>query len=138
MGWKIYFLILTLLMIAGTALIVADSLGVLLPAGTPLLDDDWTWLDSLSILITWVGIVGLFGFAYKKVIGGQNFWKKWFIFTLVLDISYTVYDSYPEGFAIEDIWYDIIAYSLILPYYIALYLYGYKSEELWNPRPIPA
>ena len=67
MGWKIYFWIGTLLLGASTGLLIADTLGILtLEDGDSLFEESWTWLDSLSILITWVGIVGFFGFVYKK------------------------------------------------------------------------
>jgi hypothetical protein len=134
MGWKIYFWILAILLAASTALIAADSLGVLFPEEGPLLDETWTWLDSLGILISWIGIVGLFGLAYQKVIWKQKFWKGWFVFVLIFDISYEVHEFSPEDFVAEDVWYYIIAYSFLLSYYVALYLYGYKSDSIWNPH----
>ena len=138
MGWKIYFWFITLLLSAATGLLMTDSVGILLPdEGGPIFDESWNWLDWLSIPITWIGIVGFFGFTYKKIIGEQNFWKRWLIFVLIFDISNTVYDYYPEGFVTEDMWFDILAYSLFIPYYVALYLYGYKSDSLWNPQPTP-
>lgn len=138
MGWKIYFWIGTLLLGASTGLLIADTLGILtLEDGDSLFEESWTWLDSLSILITWVGIVGFFGFVYKKTIGEQNFWKRWFVFTLIFDISYEVYTNYTEGFVAEEVWIYILACAFGIPFYIALYLYGYKSDSLWNPQPTP-
>jgi hypothetical protein len=134
MGWKIYFWFITLLFGHLTGSLIADSLGILpLDEEGPILDEPWGWLDWLSLLIAWIGIVGLFGFSYKKAIGEQNFWKRWFIFILVFDISYAIYEHYPKGFVAEEVWLDILGYSIPVPIYIALYLYGYKSEELWNP-----
>jgi hypothetical protein len=138
MGWKIYFWFITLLLGASTGLLIADSFGILpLDEEGPILDEPWGWLDWLSLLIAWIGIVGFFGFAYKKTIGEQNFWKRWFIFNLVFDISYEFYEKYPKGFIAEELWLDILAYSIPVPIYIALYLYGYKSDSLWNPERTP-
>jgi hypothetical protein len=138
MGWKIYFWFITPLMVLVTAITLAGSLGfLLLDEWAPTFEEYWNWLDWLSLLITWVGIVGLFGFAYKKVLGEQNFWKRWFIFNLIFEISYAVFEYFPEEFVAEDVWSAVLGYSLFLPYYIALYLYGYKSDSLWNPQSTP-
>ena len=135
MGWKVYFWFTTLLLGASTGVLIADSLEILpLENEDSLLDEPWTWLDSLNIVVSWIGIVGLFGFAYKKIIGEQDFWKRWFVFTLIFDISYEVYVESLEGFTTEVIWFYILVYSLSIPYYVALYLYGYKSDSLWNPQ----
>jgi len=139
MGWKIYFWFITLIMFAITGLLLADSLGILSSdGGEPIFDEIWTWVDSLSILIAWIGLVGLFGFAFEKIIGEQVFWQRWFIFDLIFYVAYTVYEYTPEVFTVEELWVDLAAYSIDVPYYIALYLYGYKSDTLWNPRPTPA
>ena len=138
MGWKIYFWIFTISTVAGTALLAADSMGILFPEQGPVLDETWTWLDLLATLIVGISLVGLFGFAYKKVLGKQSFWKRWFIFVLVFDISYTFSGFYHEGFDADETWLSVIMFSLLIaffiPYYVALYLYGYKSDSLWNPQ----
>jgi hypothetical protein len=136
MGWKFYFWILTILIVGGTGLSIAESLGILSPEeGVP--DEPLRWLDWLDMPITGISLVGLFGFAYKKIIGGQSFWKGWFIFILIYDTAYMVYQYYPEDFVGEEVWLDLLAQSFFIPLYIAFYLYGYKSDSLWNPQPTP-
>lgn len=142
MRWKIYFWILTLVIVAGTGLYMAESLGMMLPDEEgPIFEEPWTWLDWLDTLIMGASLVGLFGFAYKKTVGKQRFWKRWFIFILIFDIAYIINDYRNGIFDTEDMWRPEIVFPLviicILPYYFALYLYGYKSDSLWNPQQNP-
>ena len=138
MGWKIYFGILTFLIVTGTGITIAEILGLLLPEeGDRFVEEPWALLDWLDIPLTCISLVGVFCFAYKKTIGKQIFWKRWFIFILVYDISYNIYDYYPADFITEEMWLDLLAWSLFIPYYLALYFYGYKSDELWNSESNP-
>ena len=142
MGWKIYFWIYILLTVVGTVLIAAAFLGILFPqeAGS-LFDEPWTWLDWLNMVLPVISIFGLFGLAYQKTIGKQSFWKWWFVFILIFDTSYTVHEYLTGVYDTEGMQFVTISYSLLvvflIPYYVALLLYGYKSEELWNPQPSP-
>ncbi len=142
MRWKFYFWVLTPLMVAGTAFAIAESLGFLLPdEGDPAFSNPWNWLDWLDTFIIGVSLVGLFGIAYQKTIGNQSFWKRWFIFILIFDTAYAVYEYNTGVFDTVGMWRPEITFPLLIaffiPYYVALYLYGYKSEELWNPPTNP-
>lgn len=138
MGWKIYFWLFTAAMIILTGLSIAESLDFyVLDEGDPLLDEPWNWLDWIDTLVLGISLVGLFGIAHQKTIGKQSFWRKWFVFLLIFDIAITVHEYDPSLFDTQEPLGLMITFSifiaLILPFYIALYLYGY-SDSLWNSK----
>lgn len=141
MRWKFYFWVITPLMVAGTGLAIAESLGFLLDEGDPFFDEPWTWLDWLDTFIISVSLIGLFGIAYQKTIGKQIFWKRWFVFVIIFDIAYIINDYRNGIYGTEDMWRPEIVFPLliiiVLPYYIGLYLYAFKSDAVWNPQPTP-
>ena len=88
MRWKFYFWIFTPLIVTGTGISIAESLGFyVFGEEDPFLDTPWTWLDWVDTLVLGISLVGLFAFVYKKTIGIQSFWKKWFIFILIFHDS---------------------------------------------------
>ena len=121
---------------------IAYSLGILLPEETEMGSDGFLiWKDWLYIPIFGISIAGIFGFAYKKPIGKQKFWKTWFVLILLLDTLSMTHDYFSGFWNMEEMWRPAITITLIiafiLPYYLALYFYGHKSEELWKPLPTP-
>jgi len=87
--------------------------------------------EFIDILISLVGIIGLFGFVFSHPILFQTFWKLVFIIFLFWDIiiSMLYFDEIfnESGFLLK-----IFFFILIVPEYVALYLYGYKSKEIWD------
>lgn len=142
MGWKIYFWVFTILIVISALYGITYSLGILFPDEIdPARAESWIWVDWVYLPVVGISIFGLFGYAYQKTFGKQSFWKRWFIFILIFDASSMVYEYSTGVFDIEGMWQPVITLSLLiaifLPYYVALYLYSYKSEELWNPQPTP-
>ncbi len=142
MGWKIFFWIFTLIIIAATGLSMAESLSIILPEeGDPRESEVWTWWDWVYLPILGISIAGLFGYAYKKTIGERPFWRRFFVFLIIVDIIDTFHEYNIGTFDPEVMWRPEITFSILIalaiPYYLALYLYGYKSEKLWNPQPTP-
>jgi hypothetical protein len=140
MGWKIYFWIFTLLLGVDYFFEIAFSLGILLPdEGETLFNESWTWLDWLDTLKIGISLIGIFGLAYQKIVGAQIFWKRWFFFILIFDISYSVYKYNTSIFGPEVMWQlsatSSLAIAFCIPFYIALYVYGYKSKKLWKSSP---
>ncbi len=86
--------------------------------------------ELINIPISIIGLIGVVAFAFKKVIFKPRFWKVWFIvFTLwgILFSIFSSYDFFECGIGV------VITGSLIcLPGYLALFLYGYRSKEIWN------
>lgn len=92
--------------------------------------------DYIDLPFTILGLVGLFGYVYKKTIFNAIIWKWSFLIIILWDTLYGIflYDYHPInslsiGFKIGV---TIFIYVYLLPYYIALYLYGYKSDRIWN------
>jgi hypothetical protein len=140
MGWKIYFGVFTFIVVLGTGFSMAESLGIVLPVEGELSEREiWTWWDWIYLPILGISIAGLFGYAYQKAIGGKSFWENFFIFLIIFD-TIDFFREYNAGlYDTEGMWQPIITFSLliaiILPSYVALFLYGYKSKELWNTQP---
>lgn len=78
-------------------------------------------------------LMGLFGYAYSKRIFNKLFWK----FVFPIGIAYDLYDFYGVAewdwsFSSIDIVFAIIVFPLMYFQYLALYRYGFKSEEIWG------
>ena len=118
MAWKVYFWFLTAVLVALYALTFSQSAPAI--------------YNYLDIPISLIALIGLYGYAFKKPIGHYNFWKIWLVAVVLWDISFnlvlpgrTVAD--PLNMAFFLIW-----SAIILPEYVALYLYGFRSQPLWH------
>jgi hypothetical protein len=125
--WKIYFWIwaLTYLCIYPLWLIAEGSLKV------------YTYAT-----VTLVGVLGVYGFAYKRRIFNPLFWKMALFLVIGWDTFYNFYladwstqaeyfDKF--GFIIAAMSIVSLAIPIILTVleYIALYLYGFRSPDIW-------
>lgn len=90
--------------------------------------DYGTWLFSL---------VGVFGFAYSKIIVSKRLWQVWLPIVVLWDIGVLAKEYIYEPVEMES-WFlvlmVIMAGILILPEYLALYFYGYRSNPLWAAK----
>lgn len=124
MVWKIYFCCLTALLVV--LYVITFSTPV---KGIP------TYLD---VPISVVALVGLYGYAFKKRIGNDNFWKMWFFVIVLWDAFYNLVLPEWAVFQPVDLVAILIGYGIIVPGYLALYLYGFRSQPLWKdtaPQP---
>ena len=117
--WKIYFFI--------TAL---QTIGV--PIGTILMSDI-TIVDLVNCAFVIAGVVGLFGFVYRRPILMQEFWKGFAPLFVLWDIAFIVLwlpsqESYAHSESYE---LQILLFVFLLPQYIGLFRYGYNDAELW-------
>lgn len=121
MLWKIYFWIIIVLM----SLSYFDTfmLGMSIA-------------DIFDIPITLISTIAFFGYVYKKPFLNSLFWKRWFYIMITWDVFYGVlildYSEFSNISISEAFAMVMIGLVLILPLYIAIYLYGYKSIELWE------
>ncbi len=120
MKWKIY----------------AWLIGVLF-LGPLIADPEIGELSDIKILryiITTILILGTFCFAYQKVILNQTFWK----FVLVIaaiDELFGLFEVIENNeFGALFVFTLVIGYGLIIPAFIAVYLYSFESNELWAKR----
>ena len=128
MFWKIYFWVLLLFYLLGAV------------AAVWFLDDTHVEeVDYLDFCFAMLALVGVFGFTYKKVILNFNVWRVYLPFVILWDISYSVLrDEWVGG---EKLVLEIVALGLMLlvliPQYIAIYLYGFHSRQLWDSQEKP-
>lgn len=80
--------------------------------------------ELFELLLLFIGVIGLFGFVYLKQIFYKDFWIFIFILSIIDLIGSTILHSQIKEF----IW----VYILILPFYIGLYKYSFKMDELWS------
>lgn len=125
MAWKIYFFFYSILLV----------LSYLAGWG-----GRWIVYDYLDIPMQIVLLSGLYGYTFKKRIGSVGFWRKWLPFIIIWDLAGLLIHYEPsqdnEGAVLMGITIYVL-YLIIIPAYLAIYFYGHKSEELWNPQPTP-
>jgi hypothetical protein len=124
-GWKLYLWIMAALFLGSIPLAVQSGYVF------DLMDlaDYGTWFMTL---------VGVYGLAYAKGILHKRIWRYWLPIVLVWDFG-----SQARGYLLDPASMDdrlvlyIVATGVVvaLPGYVALYLYGYRSDGLWaGPR----
>ena len=122
--WKIYFFLLLLLTLAVIAWAVLAEPSV------------FTLVEIIDLVLSFVGIVGLFGLAFNKAIGQQVFWKYFFYVNVVSSLIYmfvfplagiAFYGTVSE-FNLE----FAISVLLVVPLLWASYLYAYRRGMLWE------
>jgi hypothetical protein len=119
--WKIYFWFLLV--------VVGFLFGGFLVQG----------LDMIRLLdfpISLASLAGLYGFAYQKSIGASLFWKAWLPVVILWDLTTNFLWNGIFGFHGLD-WVEAVAviavfYGFFTAEYVALFLYGYRSEEIWR------
>ena len=113
-GWKIYFCILTLLLLT-TYFSLFKSKGLYS-------------IYTLDFLISIMSLVGLFCFAFKKKWLQVSFWKVYFFVYIVWDFSFNllIAPRIEANYSIVD---SLIGLVIIIPLYIGLYLYAFKFLE---------
>jgi hypothetical protein len=118
MGWKIYFW--------GLLILLAFSY-------ISLFSSNPNMLAYIDTVISVIALIGLYGYAFKRKIFRFNFWKSFFFVIVVWNFCYIAYlQAHSELNATTDLLINFISFSIALPGYIAIYLYGFKSKFLWN------
>lgn len=95
-----------------------------------------------GLLFSLIEILGIIGFIAKKRMMSQSFWKLflyasigWRIYLelTILDIYKSVFDNRTIVFAIISAFiFLLVDFVLYIPMYRALFLYGYRSDDLWK------
>jgi WD40 repeat protein len=129
MGWKIYFWALA---------------GLLLIAFFRLFYTGPTMWEIMDLVISTLAIAGLYGFAHRKQLIRKSFWKVWVFVIVSWDIAYNIVLTgllgvTSQGQVAQELGLSCIGLSLLVlvPMYVALYLYGYRSDSLWTQDGTP-
>ena len=125
--WKIYFWLLVLTIVA-----------TLVFEFTILKDVPWSIYSWIIYLSTPVGVIGLFGFAYRKPILSKRFWS----IASVLAIFGQYGPTLLHGLLAEGLMVDVrntgdavmvaVTVLIFLPHVYALLAYGYRSDGIWR------
>ena len=98
--------------------------------------------EYIYIPIILLTLTGLYGLIYKKGLICNQFWKLFFVLVVFWDISYNLYYYYnykPMDLELSGmiiIVFLIVFITCNLPSYVILYVYGYKSKQLWRGNEI--
>jgi len=123
MGWKIYFFFYSTLAVLSYW------------AGW---GERWIFYDYLDIPIQIILFTGLYGYTFKKIIWQAGFWRKFLPWIVCWDLAGLLIHYDPSQDNENAVLMGVVIYILyliIIPAYLAIYFYGHKSEELWNPQP---
>ena len=99
------------------------------------------WMQTLDVVdgaATLVGFTGLFGYAYRRRLGSAVFWKRWLPVQVAWDLLVMLYLT---GLGVVHALPEVASASLaekalqllfVLPLYVALFRYGFRSPEVWR------
>ena len=124
--WKAYFFIVLALTVGGLALPLFIEF-----------DREMAWWEWLYFPLYAVQIVGLFGYVYWRRLGVPLVWQAVFVASLmfeVWDVFHMSTDPEFQGTGYEGFIASTVAATLIIqvPMLIGLFLYGFRSKELWH------
>ena len=113
--WKIYAILFSLIVLFGLGILIINQR--LLPIR-----------EYFNIAITLISLIGLMAFAFRKTLFRVLFWKVWFIFYLLSEILFYIF-VYHHLY--EDKLLFMVSFVFSLPFYMALFLYAYRSNDIW-------
>jgi hypothetical protein len=101
------------------------------------------WLqaaDVLDLLISATSLAGLVGYAFQRCFGAARFWRQWLPLAVTWDALYEIVltragiaGQLPDPNAVPSDFADlVIVVVLLVPVYVGLYRYGYRSDALWS------
>jgi hypothetical protein len=124
MFWRIYSLILVV---------------ILLPTYSRIMKCSPTIFDYLDMVICVGALLGLIGFSFGFRIISAKLWRVYFFLVISWDLFYNILITMILDLAVHlpnEVklgWTGVIvSFAIIIPEYIGLFRYGYKSDDLWN------
>jgi hypothetical protein len=132
MGWNIYFVIFAIYLI---------SIYLPFPASSYK-----TFFDYLNMPITLISLIGLYGLASKRTIFLRRVWAYWFYgaatwhFLYEYYLRHILFSAYFESplsrvfsiHSLTDIFVLLFPTLIRLPLFAGLYLYAFRSDDLWE------
>jgi len=96
--------------------------------------------DILDLIFSSTALAGVFAYGYKKKFLSAKFWKYWLVAIILWDVIYNVILTSYLGLAqqintengVSSLVETLLAWILIIPEYIALYLLVFRSNGLWK------
>lgn len=91
--------------------------------------DPWDILDLLMVLL---GILGMFGFSFRRPVFRPLFWRLYLPLNVVWNLWHPDARTVP-GIPGIPFWVVLlIGVTAAIPFYIALFLYGFRRRHLWQ------
>jgi hypothetical protein len=86
--------------------------------------------EALDCAVAAVGLIGLFGYAYRRPFLGRRFWMSWGVLLPLWGFMMGAW-VYPRqnGTGVQMTYFLMMLQ--FLPWYLAVIRYGYGSRELW-------
>jgi hypothetical protein len=101
----------------------------------------WETYDYIAAALWPVGLLGLYGLAFRRRLGKANYWKVIFLIIFAIEVVYPGVEFVREWpFVSQEesnglAFFLLAGLILVAPYYIGLYLYGWRSEPIWRSVP---
>jgi len=120
-------------------MVVINLLGII---AIPFFYEDTDYFEVINQMIGVFGLIGLYGFIKGIPIGSKIIWAGILVIELLMIIGYGIYESVEivqgtSEFSYEDYWKiyipaNIVLVLILLPYWYALFQYGFKSKSIWK------
>jgi len=126
--WKVYFFFW---------LVLSSSI-IWVPYVLPGEIEPWGIFEYVEVVLMPVGVLGLYGFAFSRGFGKAAYWKLIFLVIVVVDFGYPkvcLIEEWPtfiEEMGSEFAPFLLFGFAAVIPFYVALYLYGWRSESIWE------
>ena len=93
-----------------------------------------TIIGFFQTVITAIGLIAIWGLALRKRIFNQKFWRIFFFIDLFFYFLIWQTSKTPDlEIKILVSWFIFITVVIYIPYYIALFIYAFRSVNIWKP-----
>ncbi len=123
-GWKLYLWVMSGLLVAVVFYEVFES-------------EPSEFVDILAYGTWTFSLLGVFGFAYDRVVLREIVWRCWLPAIVFWDAWLIGSGLFSEANGLDitlAIGVYLVLLVIALPEYLALYLYGFRSKQIWSSR----
>ena len=123
-AWYTYFVLLAIFLVASAASILSERPTV---------------FDVLDAPMAITALVGVLGFASRTRVLSPGFWRVFMPALVAWDITYNLVLAEQLDLALRSVessaWDLAVGVGFLTPMYVALFLYGYRSQVIWAGQP---
>jgi len=123
-GWRIYAWVMAALLLLALVLTVFEGSGSII-------------IDAIDYGVSALSLVGVFGYAYGRAIATRAFWRVLLPVLIAWDSGMLIRQYLDPETGSDLLIFSVIVVlvaSLLVPSYIAVFRYGYRSPALWTSR----
>ena len=94
-----------------------------------------TLMYAIDAAFNALTLVALYGFCFNRKLGFQKYWKVAFFIAVIQAVFFSMKEIFSEMIRLDlsaVIVGVIIGLALIVPIYVAMYLYAFKSDDIWK------